>query len=370
MRRFVGRILFFILFVALCLNMPCLDACTTFCIKNRDHLVFGRNYDWGIGVGIVFVNKRDLSKKALVEPTNAPAEWISKYGSITFNQYGRELPMGGINEVGLVVEQMWMSGTQYPDRDERPTLRELAWIQYHLDTSQSVHDVLASDSRIRILGNSVPVHFLVCDKTGQVAAIEFLKGKMVVHTAKDLPVAVLANSTYAESIQYLKRFKDFGGSATIPKTTRSLDRFARTAQGIIQFSGEQSEGITDYAFKILDEVSQGSATQWSIVYDVKSLALYFKTSKSPRIKNLALKDIDFSPGTPSRTLDINTSKSGNVGSRFVDYSTEINKKLIFESWKKIEFLKNTPDEVLNELAEYPESIRNKAEDLKAGETQQ
>jgi choloylglycine hydrolase len=28
--------------------------------------------------------------------------WISKYGSITFNQYGREFPTGGMNEKGLV----------------------------------------------------------------------------------------------------------------------------------------------------------------------------------------------------------------------------------------------------------------------------
>ena len=33
-----------------------------------------------------------------------PASWVSKYGSVTFNQYGRELPTGGMNEAGLVVE--------------------------------------------------------------------------------------------------------------------------------------------------------------------------------------------------------------------------------------------------------------------------
>jgi choloylglycine hydrolase len=26
--------------------------------------------------------------------------WTSRYGSITFNQYGREFPSGGINEKG------------------------------------------------------------------------------------------------------------------------------------------------------------------------------------------------------------------------------------------------------------------------------
>lgn len=45
-----------------------------------------------------------------------------------------------------------------------------------------------------------------------------------------------------------------------------------------------------------------------------------------------------------------------MGARFVDYTTELNRKLIFESWKNTEFLANTPDPVLNWMASYPESI--------------
>ena len=61
-------------------------ACTTFCYADGGTLVFGRNYDWNIGDGMVLVNKRSVTKRALVDP--APAAWTSKYGSITFNQYG------------------------------------------------------------------------------------------------------------------------------------------------------------------------------------------------------------------------------------------------------------------------------------------
>ena len=86
-------------------------ACTTFCIDDGEKLVFGRNYDWGIGVGLVMVNKRGLSKTALLfSPTEVPARWVSKYGSVTFNQYGREFPTGGINEKGLVPELSQISG--------------------------------------------------------------------------------------------------------------------------------------------------------------------------------------------------------------------------------------------------------------------
>jgi len=67
-------------------------ACTTFCLKNKGEVLFGKNYDWMIGHGMIFVNKRGVSKMSAAEKN--PARWNSKYGSITFNQYGREAPSG------------------------------------------------------------------------------------------------------------------------------------------------------------------------------------------------------------------------------------------------------------------------------------
>jgi Penicillin V acylase and related amidases len=53
----------------------------------------------------------------MIQPPEKPIEWISKYGSITFNQSGREFPHGGINEKGLVIEQMWLDEAAYPEMD-------------------------------------------------------------------------------------------------------------------------------------------------------------------------------------------------------------------------------------------------------------
>ena len=76
--------------------------------------------------------------------------WVSKYGSITFNQYGKEFPTGGMNEKGLVVELMWLDETRYPEPDQRGVLNVLQWIQYQLDNSQTIDEVIASDKKIRI----------------------------------------------------------------------------------------------------------------------------------------------------------------------------------------------------------------------------
>jgi len=199
------KLLVVVLFISFLYFSPPLDACTTFSLKDGTRLVFGRNYDWGIGYGYVMVNKRDLIKKAFnfFDPEAKSAEWISKFGSITFNQYGKEYPMGGMNEAGLVVEVMWLAGTRFPPADSRPAIGELPWVQYQLDNFSSVKEVLENCSSIRIITNSQPIHFLVCDQTGEVAAIEFLDGKMVHHTKDSLLVDVLANNTYEDSIRYL-----------------------------------------------------------------------------------------------------------------------------------------------------------------------
>ena len=81
-------------------------ACSTFVIEDGTRRVFGKNYDWDVADGLVIVNKRGMAKRALIAGpagTEAAAEWVSRYGSVTFNQYGRELPCGGMNEAGLVM---------------------------------------------------------------------------------------------------------------------------------------------------------------------------------------------------------------------------------------------------------------------------
>jgi len=308
-----------------------------------------------VAVGLVIVNKRNLVKTAMVDPPDTPPTWTSKYGSITFNQYGRELPMGGLNEAGLVIEQMLLPETRYPSPDDRPALRELAWIQYQLDNCRSVDEVIATDSKVRILDFSVPIHFLVSDRSGEVATVEFLEGEMVVHRGDSLLISALANSPYSDSLEYLESFQGFGGDRTVSRSANSLDRFVRAACGVVDYEASSEEETIDYAFGILEDVSQ-QGTRWSIVYDSDRLAIHFRTAKSPAIKTLALESFDFSPAKPCLILDIDAPKPGDTRARFVEYSTEANRKLIFESWKNTEFLVDTPDEYLNRVAEYPESI--------------
>ena len=183
-----------------CFVLQSVTACTTFFIAKNGQLAFGRNYDWVTDAGILCTNLRGLAKTSTRMPEGGAVSWVSKYGSITFNQYGKEFPMGGMNEEGLVVEMMWLDGSEYPKPDKRPSLNVLQWIQYQLDNCASVKEVIATSKKVRISpqGNP-PLHYLVADASGHSAAIEFLNGRMVVHQGQGLPLPVLANTAYATS---------------------------------------------------------------------------------------------------------------------------------------------------------------------------
>ena len=125
---------------------------------------------------------KGLSKTSMKTEDGETISWVSQYGSITFNQYGKEFPTGGMNEKGLVVELMWLDETKYPAADNRPAVGVLQWIQYQLDNCATIEDVIATDKKLRIASTgNPPLHYLVADANGRAATIEFLEGKMVIH---------------------------------------------------------------------------------------------------------------------------------------------------------------------------------------------
>ena len=58
-------------------------------INKEGKMVFGRNYDWVSGSGMVNTNLRGLAKTSFPMQEGKTISWVSKYGSMTFNQYGK-----------------------------------------------------------------------------------------------------------------------------------------------------------------------------------------------------------------------------------------------------------------------------------------
>lgn len=202
-------------------------SCSSFMLKKDSILITGHNLDKGKHAhGVVVVNKRGVQKqcKSWTElaynqtVVNPKMEWVSKYGSVTFNRFCRDFPDGGMNEAGLFMVEMSLAGTSWPTDDSKPKIFMCLWIQYVLDNFKSIDQVVQSAHDLTIEGWSW--HFFAADQDGNAVVIEFLDKKVVIFKGDELPIPVLANTAYAEELKLIKEYEGFGGTKKI-----NLDNF-------------------------------------------------------------------------------------------------------------------------------------------------
>jgi len=331
-----------VIFIFVVLYSFNLFSCTTFCLEDDNGaLYFGRNFDFPTGIGDIQINQRNVKKTSFPLQDEKPFTWTSKYGSISFNQNGREFPYGGINEAGLVIEQLMMEKTQYPEKDERSGLEELQWIQYQLDMAATVEDVIASDEFLRISNNSfAPLHFSVVDSDDNFGVIEYLNGEMVSYTGDEASCHVLANECYSSGL-----------SKKIENDTSQ--RFVMAANMVESFNPKDEDGL-DYLFDILKKVSQGEWTRWSIVYDINNLSIHYFTGNNKTIRKIDLKNIDFSC-SPEK-LYINIDSNYTNPQDFQKYNYEYNFGMVDKVWSNVEFLSAIPMEFRKAWAKYPDDV--------------
>ena len=343
------------LLVLLLLAGPALG-CTAFLLDPGDGLYFGRNYDWSVDDGLVLVNKRDMARAA--GPDYSDAHWVSRFGSVTFNQFGRNQPLGGINERGLTIATLWLDETEHRPADSLPGIGSLGWVQYQLDNCSTVAQVIATDRLVRIeSGTGSTVHYLVADANGDAVTVEFLEGKPVYHHGENLPRPVITNHTCAESQTSLDALAPFGGEERVPTDFSSLARYARACLYLDRFDPAGPVPPRDYAFSMLTATSSGMATMWSIVYDIPQRTVWFRTRRNQDIRSIELDHLDFSGATPCMMLDVNSPLWGDVTQSFYEYTTEANRAIIYHVFRNISFLRDVPDEALDAMACAPESDR-------------
>ena len=339
--------------------------CTSFCLNNAGYGLFGANLDNSSDEGLLYVNKRNVSKTGWEKNTAGEyARWTSKYGSFTFNMVGYQLPYAGMNEAGLMISTLALPESQTPAPDERFPLISPLWVQYQLDNYSTVEEVIASESLVRItMVAPQPVdHFLVCDKSGDCATIEFLDGKMVYHTGKTLPVAALTNNIYEESVRAWQEGKLTGGS---------LIHFGTAADRVIGFQAMQSDRAVEYAFDTLKQVSHPFMTVWSIVFDPENLQVYFRTKRNNEIRYVDFSKLDFSCSTPVQMLDIHEKPSGDISDDLMPYSHEVSLDHFTKALANLDI--NTPrddlDKMLRGLENYScmESKENFSGEISSGD---
>ncbi len=331
--------------------------CTTLSIPQSSQKWILKSYDWHQSHGSALVNPRGLKKKAFHLRDLKLAKWTSKYGSLTFNQHGREMPLGGINEAGLNIEIMWLTDTEYGTGSSGEFISELQWIQYHLDRFSLVKEVVESAQKLGISSLYAKVHFMVCDLSNECAVIEFLDGKVVVHTGKDLPSPVLTNNSYESSYSFLKGFTEFGGKKKESEASSkdSLDRFVRASLLSKRYQAERAAAVPEVeVFAILTKLAQGDYTKLNVAYDRAASLVYFRTLLKPGIKSIDLTSFNFACRNGAKILNLNAFKEGDVSRDFEAYTTPLNKKLVEEGLTEISAA--LPEGAMKKLVSYPESL--------------
>ncbi len=301
-----------------------LGACSTVRLQAGKELIYGHNLNAnGLDVpGLVFVNPRGIFKtgrswmELVTRGRKNPSSlaWISRYGSVTFNAFGRDLPDGGMNEAGLFVWEMGLSNEEvvYPKNDSLPRLNQMQWMQYVLDNFSSLEEAVACAREIEIDGWGW--HFFLGDAEGNCAAIDFVSGRVVVHRGADMPVPGLFNALYSREVEWSRYFQGFGGTYEVRLDDPRVPRFVKAARLLREY--DPSRDPVAYGFQLLDRLFVTETADWSVLFDLRRQTVHFRTSRNRAIKRFSISAFDFSNSGPLRVLDIDIPEPGDVTSRF------------------------------------------------------
>ncbi|HKJ81388.1 MAG TPA: linear amide C-N hydrolase [Ignavibacteriaceae bacterium] len=306
------------------------NSCSTILFNHADSLFVGHNLDESYEVpGLVIVNPHGVTKREVsfadfdTTLSKSKIQWKSKYGSIVYSNLGKEFIDGGMNEAGLYIGEMSLANTKYIKDSNLIKMTDLSWMQYILDNFESVNEVIKDLSHVTVDGPSL-WHFFVSDKTGDAAIIEFIDGKLIVYRKNKMPVLALCNTSYRKELGRLRGYSHYGGNKKLDLNIEGNDtRFLWAA--VMLYDSSMTKNVKNpirYTFKILKQLS-GNSNQWSIVYDLKKMRMYFNTNNARQIRYIDFSDFDFSKKSSVMVLDIRRNLEGNVSKYFLKFNDYI-----------------------------------------------
>lgn len=309
-----------------------LYACTRAVYFGKEgQVVTGRTMDWFEDMqSNIYVFPKAMERNGATN--NKPLKWKSKYGSVVVSAY-EGATTDGMNEAGLVTNILYLSETIYPkNTSKKPEIAVSVWGQYVLDNFATVKEAVdeLKKEKFTVLEVATPsgkagtVHLSISDQSGDSAIFEYVNGKLVIHHGKQYQV--MTNSpTYDKQLALNEYWKNIGGTVMLPGTNRAADRFARTSfyiNAAEQSADPRTAVATTFSVMRNSSVPIGISTEgqpniastlWRTVSDNKNKIYYFESTLSPSLVWLNLNEIDFSPSSQVRKLQLhgNLDLSGN-----------------------------------------------------------
>ncbi len=231
-------------------------SCTCFSASgNNSNLLFGRNFDFP-------------SNPALLLFTD-PSDGYTSVSMVDLGYFGYNmgrlpdpdcnldslrmtpyLPFDGMNEHGLAVGMAAIPSAEPPHDPERVTIGEIQVIRLLLDRARDVEEAigLLGDYNVEMI--DPPIHYMLADRTGGSAIVEFVGGEMKVLRGGE-PWQVMTN--------FIVHGSGAPGIVSCSRYVSAYDRL-RGANGSI--------GMAE-AMSLLEGSSQPS-TIWSCVYNLET----------------------------------------------------------------------------------------------------
>jgi hypothetical protein len=240
-------------------QLPVTWACSLFAALGGDDKFYGRNFDWVDSPALLLVTHPtngyasvsmvDLAYLGFGDKVNRLTELPLNQRQALLN--APALPFDGMNERGLVVGMAAVpDGNAQPDPGKE-TIDSLQVIRRMLDQAGTVDEAVAVLQQVNIEWGSGPaLHYLIADRSGQSALIEFYRGKLhIIPTDKPWHLAT----------NFLRSSVGDSPAGQCPRYDKIEQRLSTTA-------GSLDVGE---AMRLLQNVSQPN-TQWSIVYGLNS----------------------------------------------------------------------------------------------------
>lgn len=229
--------------------------------------LFARNFDWQQAPALLLftdppdgyasVSMVDISYLGYDENS------LNKLDSFAGKQdllYAPRIPFDGMNEHGLVVGMAAVDPTAIPNDPQKPTIGSLRVIRLMLDRAKTVEEALAVFQQYNLdFSGGPPIHYLVADPQGHSAVVEYKNGDLRI-THGDAPWQVATNFYLADST---------------PAQRQADQRYNRLDTMLTEAAGQAS---LSEAMTMLADVAQRH-TRWSVVYGMKSGAVWLATSK-------------------------------------------------------------------------------------------
>ncbi len=171
------------------------------------------------------------------------------------------LPFDGMNSHGLMVGMAADEAAVAARRPDRTVVGSVRVMRLVLDRARTVRDAVAVLDRYDLdFSGGPPLHYLVADRTGASAIVEFVGGRMRVFPRGPQPWQVMVNFQ----------------QATSTPASRQADRRWREATARLAAAAGRLDPRA--ALTLLRDVRQGH-TQWSVAYDLRGRRALLVTSQ-------------------------------------------------------------------------------------------